>query len=194
MNDKGPIIGGIAGALLLLCILITVVVIVRRRTNNSQQSDNKNETTGPTSITATDNVNPVFEPQTPENNDDDEYQEINDQSQEYAYAYVDGQRPVTRNTESSNAYAYAETNREIVRPSAPVAESREAEEGWMDNTVYVSSGNGDGDTRPTDGNSQEGWMDNTVYVSSGGAAEGPKSDADDNGEEGWMDNSIYDSD
>ncbi|XP_072047859.1 uncharacterized protein [Amphiura filiformis] len=155
----GAIVGGVAGAaaVVLICLLIIVILIFirRKRTSSSRSKHRESEETG--AKAGNDNSNDhanSYELEVAGTNDHDEYQEINDQPPEYAYAYVDGQRPITPNTESSKyAYAYAETNRGIRQP-APVAEGREAEdreveEGWMDNTVYVSSGDGDENTRPT---------------------------------------------
>ena len=41
------------------------------------------------------------------------------------------------------------------------------QEGWMENTVYATSGNGEGAAAPGNENNQEGWKENTVYVTSG---------------------------
>ncbi|XP_072047854.1 uncharacterized protein [Amphiura filiformis] len=158
---------GVAGGVVLICIIILILHVVRtKRKRSSNSTRDESAVTGANGRIDNSNLheNNVYQPQDAAENAYDNYQEINNGSQEYAYAYADGQHPmhpITRNDDSNDGYAYAETSR-VQRPSESVAEGEdhEEEEGWMDNTVYVSW-----DKTRAEENAQEGWMDNSIYSS-----------------------------
>ena len=147
--------------------------IIRRRNTSIREPQDQTigNATNPTSN------NPTYQPdvETNHQNSDNLYHDVQAQAA-HEYAYVETNNQVQQD---DNEYAYADTN-QLTRPKGqtgdpeknpyPHAETsgqgnssesvkESSQEGWMANTIYVTS---DGVNAP-DSETQEGWAENMIY-------------------------------
>ncbi|XP_072047542.1 uncharacterized protein [Amphiura filiformis] len=165
-KETAFIVGAIAVVVVLIWIIMIVLVVRRKQKRNSYTTGDESVVTGPKArIDSIDpGANNGYETHISAGNGHiDDYQEINNGSQEYASAYVNGEHPtcLMHLTGKDGSDAYAATNR-VPRPFGPVAE---AQKGGVANTFYGGSLDDDGDKTHATANAQEGWMDNPTYSS-----------------------------
>ena len=138
---------------------LTVVILVflnlcmcRWKKRSNPESQNTAEVNPASTETTSQHKNNPTNTQHSETTNDPLYHTV--QAGESEYTYIETNTSPHR-TDDEDVYTYAETPAGRNSSSSPNPDS--AEEGWKDNTIYVSADDASAQ------NAEEGWTENSVY-------------------------------